>query len=670
MPSFHWYFRRLQTMSPAEIVWRLQSKIRDSGDRLRLATGNWPSRRDAITSVSKEPSFRLSECQPGCWSSPLPHEEGWLSALLKKADAVLENRLSYFDLENHFHGNPFNWNRDHNQQIDSPLCFAQSIDYRDVNKAGDCKLVWEPNRCHHIVVLARAYRATGDMKYAHGVVAHLVSWMDSNPVGRGMNWRSPMELSIRVINWGWALDYIYESGLFKGEFRERVLHSIYLHLWDVTRKFSKGSSANNHLIGEAAGVFIAACYFPELNNSSPWLEESRRILEQEIREQTFADGCNKEQALSYHLFTLWFFIFSGLVGKKSGRDFSEGYWQTVEKQLVFLGRLTEGGGRLQMYGDCDDGYVLDLGITPDDPYSPLAIGAVIFNRPDFKQWSRNYREAAFWLFGPESRQRYEQLQLSQRASDLSSAEFKDAGIYLLQHGRQDSADSISVYFDCGPLGYQSIAAHGHADALSFTLRAFGEDILVDPGTYDYFTYPDWRTYFRSTRAHNTVEIDGIDQSVMLGPFMWGERAECELLKWETGLGKTVVAATHNGYRRLADPVTHEREIVLDGTNKDLTITDRLDCSKSHDAVLYFHLSESCRVQHMQNNTVTIVCHKGSVVLDIDPKLTVSTLDGSLNPKGGWVSRAYHKKEKGVTILAKSRIAGKVEFQCRIAVIPS
>lgn len=55
-----------------------------------------------------------------------------------------------------------------------------------------------------------------------------------------------------------------------------------------------------------------------------------------------------------------------------------------------------------------------------------------------------------------------------------------------------------MVFDCGLLGMEPLAGHGHADALSFALRAFGSDVLVDPGTYDYFSYPTWREYFRST----------------------------------------------------------------------------------------------------------------------------------------------------------------------------
>ena len=105
---------------------------------------------------------------------------------------------------------------------------------------GDCKLVWEPNRHHHLVVLGRAYRATGDVRYAQAVVEQLQSWLDQCPFGHGMNWRSPLELAIRLINWVWALDLIREAGLLTGRAAARApLHAAWLHLWEIARKFSR-----------------------------------------------------------------------------------------------------------------------------------------------------------------------------------------------------------------------------------------------------------------------------------------------------------------------------------------------------------------------------------------------------------------------------------------------
>jgi uncharacterized heparinase superfamily protein len=90
---------------------------------------------------------------------------------------------------------------------------------------------------------------------------------------------------------------------------------------------------------------------------------------------------------------------------------------------------------------------------------------------------------------------------------------------------------IRIIIDSGELGYLSIAAHGHADALAFTMSVAGKEILVDPGTYSYHTLPRWRNYFRGTAAHNTVVVDGKNQSVIGGNFMWVKHASAACRKW-------------------------------------------------------------------------------------------------------------------------------------------
>jgi hypothetical protein len=152
---------------------------------------------------------------------------------------------------------------------------------------GDAKVVWEPNRHHHLVVLGRAYRAFGDPRYAAAALRQIASWIDDNPFGYGMNWRSPLELGIRVINWVWALDLARDMVDRPRGIDERVRETVWRHLREIAGKYSRGSSANNHLIGEAAGVFIGAAYFPDFPEASAWKEESREILSREILRQTY-----------------------------------------------------------------------------------------------------------------------------------------------------------------------------------------------------------------------------------------------------------------------------------------------------------------------------------------------------------------------------------------------
>lgn len=666
MPSLTWYLRRLRAMSVGELAWRARAGARDALDRCRFALKFYPS-ETAVGSAKWIPGFRVSDLQPGEWRSAKPgnREYAWQERLRDEADRLLQHRLTFFHLQDHHLGDPVNWNYDHESGTASPLRFAPSIDYRDRRVSGDAKLVWEPNRHHHLVVLGRAYRATAEQRYAAAVVEQLTSWLEQCPFSVGMNWRSPLELAIRLINWVWAVDLIEESGLFTGAFRSKVLHSAYLHLWDITRKYSRGSSANNHRIGEAAGVFIGTSYFRTLTHAARWHEESRRILSEEIEAQTYADGCSREHAVGYQLFVLQFFILAGITARRVGEDLPPFFWSRLEKMLEFVGALSEGGDRLPMFGDSDDGYVLDLGDSnPVDVSALLSVGAVLFGRADLNARAGRYAESARWLLGRSSWAQFEALPAPAEGL-LESRAFQDSGYYLLQCGHENGPDRISVLFDCGELGFQSIAAHGHADALSFSLRAFGADIFIDPGTYDYFSFPAWRDYFRSTRAHNTVTVDGVDQSEMLAPFMWGFKANVRCRAWVARAQGGSVTGEHDGFTRLADPVVHRRTVELDGESRILTIRDDLTVSGRHEIAVWFHLSEHCSVSEVETNRFQIAAGGGTVTLDIDPRLSVQKLVGSVAPISGWVSRGYHRKVPGTTLVARSWSDCDLSLLCRV-----
>lgn len=661
MQPLTWYVRRARTMSAAELLWRARSALRDAGDHVRIPLGLVPA-GTAVRDGDAAPAWPLTDVRAGEWRTARGREARWRDHLLERAARAIDHRASFFELEDHQLGSPIRWNFDYVRDQPTPMGVACGIDYRDYRVTGDCKVVWEPSRHHQLVVLGRAYRASGDESYAEEVAAQIDSWIEQCPFGRGMQWRSPLELAIRAINWTWADDLVRGSAAFGGKRRGRFLESLHLHLWDIARKFSQGSSANNHIIGEAAGVFVAACCYPELASATRWRRDSAAILEREILSQTYADGGSREQAFGYHGFVLQFLLAAAVVGRRAGLEFSPAFRSRLERMLEFACAMVE-GGPAPMFGDADDGYVLDLGAAPGDIRDELAIGAALFGRADFKAVAAGHEEPVRWLLGKDGLERFDALVPTGRRS-LRSRAFPESGYYLLQAGEAGSADAISVLFDCGELGFTEIAAHGHADALGVAVRAGGEDLLVDPGTYDYFTYPEWRGYFRSTRAHNTVAIDGEDQSVMLGPFLWGARASARCTGWEQSNGQTIVAGEHDGYARLADPVIHRRRLSLDGTGR-LTIADQLLASAGHDVALYFHAAERCSVAQTADNVFTLRGDRVEATLVVDPALSVTMLRASETPPAGWVSRRYHRKSPSTTLVAAGRVHGAVSFVCTV-----
>ena len=202
MQSLSWYVRRLQAMSAQEIAWRAQSAVRGVTDRGRA--GAEALSEDRRPCRAESPARGLGAALVSGSARRLDHARRptipralWRTRLIDRADRVAAHHLSFFDLVDVNLGDPIDWHREFASGKATPIGYAESIDYRDYAVTGDCKVVWEPNRHHQLVILGRAYRATGDARYAAAVVEQIESWIEQNPFGHGMNWRSPLELAIR-----------------------------------------------------------------------------------------------------------------------------------------------------------------------------------------------------------------------------------------------------------------------------------------------------------------------------------------------------------------------------------------------------------------------------------------------------------------------------------------
>jgi len=641
-------------MTMPEVAWRIRNKVRESIDRCAWNADRPLPALAMIARSNGHPATAAGDPRVvGVLPAPgMPIDgfnEKWAARCIAEADDLLAGRLTLFGrtIET---GRGVNWNYEFNAQRATPLRYAGSIDYRDHREVGDCKWAWEPSRHQHLVILGRAYRLTGDSRYAALVVEHIESWIEQCPVGMGMQWRSPLELAIRLINWVWALSLIEPAGVVTASSAERMLAVAYQHMRDVSRKYSKYSSANNHTIGEAAGVYIGAAYWPQLVEAGQWRAEAKRILIEEIDRQVLPDGVHAELAVGYHLFVLQFLTLAGLASRRIGDDFPQAYWDRLEKMYTYVAALLEGGAP-PLFNDCDDGFVLNLSKGAGAFADWLDVGARLFARNDF---AAEAGEASHWLLG--SRSDASASDRKAAVTTLKSRSFDDAGLYLLQSGHCGSADRISLTFDCGALGFGSIAAHGHADALSFTLRIGGHDVLVDPGTYDYFTHRAWRDYFRGTRAHNTIVVNGRDQSIPVGLFNWREKAAARRLKFETNGEMSVVEGEHDGYLASAG-VVHRRRIELDGANRRIHIVDHLTGGSEFDLAYFLHFSEQCDVSIEGDNIVRIAMSGASLRLSIDSCVDIEIVKGDEAGLCGWVSRRYHGKTAVPTLRGRCRVRG-------------
>ena len=653
-----WRINRLRCMSPVEIPHRVSRALSAYVESVAWFFG---------PTVVPSPNLAAA---PKFWIHSTARVQA--TRYIEAADRVAAGKLDVFALRDIDVGSPPQWNRDPKSGIEAPVKFGKLLDYRNPQLVGDIKYLWEPNRHLHLVTLAQAYALKRDPAYLKVIRQHLESWFASCPYRTGANWSSALEVGIRLINWAvtWQLLDGVQSPLFDGaqgaRLRRRWLDSVYQHAEFVRGYFSLYSSANNHLIGEAAGLFIAAVTWPHWPAAKVWLSTSKDILEREAQRQNAPDGVNREQAVAYHHFVLDLLLICLLAGKQNKVWFSVPYEATLEAMLEYLASIMDVSGHVPMFGDSDDAQVLRL--TPDDDFcsyrSLLATGAILFQSGEFKRKAGSLDDKTRWLLGSQADALFDAQNVATAKLPMRQ-NFPLGGYYILGCDFE-TENEVRLTVDAGPLGFQSIAAHGHADALSFTLSVGGLEFFIDPGTYAYHTQGPWRRYFRGTSAHSTVRVDKQDQSEPGGNFMWLHKARAGCSLWASTSDEDLFEGWHNGYQRLADPVMHRRRITLRKQERRITIEDTLHMSASHDIELLFHCSERCQVEIAPGG---FVLRQGAKTIRLElpcvAGATAQVLIGGVAPIFGWVSRRFDNKLPAPTIVWQGRLKGDVSLRTEI-----
>jgi len=593
-------------------------------------------------------------------ASDVPNE--WIANTVSAADRLLDHRFRCFAVDNIYLGKEVIWNRELKRDIRTPLGFGPWMDYRNTDLYGHFKYFWELGRFQHLITLAKAYYLTGDEKYAFEVADQMKSFVKQCPYLLGVHWIMPMEVGLRLISVVWIIALMRKYLKHHVETCNTIEEIVTSHVEYTANNFSAYSSANNHLIGEAAGVFVAGVCFEGLAGMNRPRHQSKEILCREIDRQFHRDGVNREQTTHYHVACYNCFLLAGLVGRQNGIEFGQEYWQTLEKAAEFICALSNNDNSIFHIGDSDDGKTIVLSETDcNQVQSLLATAAVLFHSSDFKAKAGYFDEMSLWLLGKKGRDDFEALVEDSKAP--CRKQFEHGGYYILS---SDGPAQPKAVFDCGPLGFGAIAAHGHADSLSLLLYAYGRQFLIDPGTYTFETENPYRDYFRSTPAHNTITVDGADQSEMRGPFLWGRKAESFVEEWVDTDKYTRVTGWHDGYQRLADPVIHRRTVELDKQHNVIDISDSIEAKAEHEICQHFHFFPECELAEVANNHWRISNKGKTIDLSVDARFQCIIVKGSESPICGWASTSCGRKVPINTLVARSLSHGSQSFLTRIS----
>jgi heparinase II/III-like protein len=510
---------------------------------------------------------------------------GRAEQIVLQAEQICRHRFDLLGYEDVDYGGPIDWHLDAVHGKRAPRKAFYRVRYLDYAEVGDSKVTWELNRHQHLVTLAKAYRLTGERRYADEILRQWRDWQAENPYPVGINWASSLEVAFRSLSWLWTY-HLLQGAAGVPDFRDEWLRSLAQHGRHIERYLSTYFSPNTHLLGEGVGLFFLGVLCPELAAAERWKRVGWEIIVREAERQVHADGFHFEQSTYYHVYALDFFLHAAVLAGVNGIPAPKKFEDTIEKMLTALCLLSRGGSPPR-FGDDDGGRLFDPRRNRGEHLlDPLATGAILFHRGDFKTAAGGLREETLWLLGEEGVRQWDAL--DEAAVSHESAALPDAGLYLL------TAEKLQLVVDAGPLGAQS-GGHGHADALSICLQSRGHSLLIDPGTYQYIGPWADRDLFRGTAMHNTLRVDGANQTETATAFSWqGRLTESKVEQWIQGRNFDLLVASHNGYQRLESPVTHRRW-VLSLMNGIFLVRDVVEGAGRHRLDVAWHLGQKLQV---------------------------------------------------------------------------
>ncbi len=475
------------------------------------------------------------------------------------------------------------------------------------------------HKFYYAVGLGMAFGDTQDQKCLNKWVELTESWINLVP----LNFLPSDVAGRRIQNWIFA-HYFFVTQ----EHTARIDSDFYLKFLSslsqqVSYLCTHLTPARNHRTLELCSIFLAGVVFPELREASNWLELAKTELVKNIQSDLLPDGVHCELSTDYHHLVLKNFLWVRRLAVLNQITFPAIVDEKIQKALEFSLYVHKPDGTIPSLGDGDSRNFLDL----------LEQGFQLYGNQEFRY------VASQGVRGTPPQER--------------SKEFSHSGYYILRSGWGDGSEPYEgeryLIFDCGPLGAGN---HGHFDLLSFEMAAYGKSLIIDPGryTYDESGQINWRVRFRETAAHNTVLIDGKNQTRYVFDKtrfkIKGPQPDFRLQKFTTQPGFDFlhgIAKSHE-YR-----VIHERKIFF--VLPDYWIlSDLIIAEDPHDYDLLFHLSDEAWGQ------TSCVASNDSLIIHAPHLILAQPLDANIQPtiQDSYISRMYGTKHQAPIVKLSSR----------------
>ena len=578
--------------------------------------------------------------------------------ILEYADQVCLHRFHLLGYDNLDYGKEIDWHFDAVSGKRAPRKLWYRLRFLDFDQVGDAKVIWELSRHQHLVTLAKAYRLTGEERFAAELISEWYHWQRENPYPIGVNWASSLEVAFRSISWLWVRHLLADCPVVPLRFFSDLTRALDLNGWHIERYLSTYFSPNTHLLGEGVGLFFVGTLCPQLPSARCWQQKGWEIVLREARRQVRPDGMHFEQSTYYHVYALDFFLHARMLAAANKLPIPSEFDNSILKMLDAL-RVLAQAGTVPRQGDDDGGRLFDPRRNRTEHLlDPLSTGAVLFGCGSFKGVAGGLCEEALWLLGSEAASQFDRLEGTPPA--LASTGLESSGLYVLASAESSPQEMVIQVGspDAGPVG------HRHADALSVQLVINGREWLSDSGTYVYVGPNGERELFRETAAHNALQVDSISQSQPVAPFQWHGFPQSQVRQWATGRTFDLFLGYHDGYRRLPDSVRHHR-FVFHLKSHFWLVRDLAMGQEEHQLDVFWHAGPGIRCERVRDATLFRAADGGALAL-----LPMAGHGWAEEVISGWYSPTYGERIQSSTLRFTRKIRLPAAFATLLVPLPA
>ena len=399
------------------------------------------------------------------------------------------------------------------------------------------------------------------------------SWIQKNPQGFEPGWE-PFTTSLRIVNW-----IFYSRQRPLPDIPRVWLDSLFIQVRWLEKNDERHLLAN-HYFENLKALFFAGCFFGG-QHANRWLKRALKEIPEQLEEQTLADGGHYERSPQYHCLMLENYLDIYNFARSYPDICSKRFVETVKsyavRSLDWLVATLFPNGSIPLFNDSAFGCAL----PPSDLFAYAERLSLKFDHP--------------------------------AEADLEIIERSESGYF----GCRLRDDMFVI--DCGEIGPRYQPGHTHCDFLSYELMLENQRIVVDTGVCEYEPGP-MRAYVRSTRAHNTVSVDGGEQSEIWGEFRVARRAKKINASISASGNVVSFLGAYRGFYNVKDGIEHHRSadisLTKSGRNiRSLSIKDQLIGPGYHVVESFIHFHPDVTLQCPESGNIAM-CVNGSLVASI------------------------------------------------------